>query len=277
MREINMINTTVIHATEHKLKNRIGVGTTIRNSYTLAYRALLKMFKNPEIFVDFVVLPVMFTLLFTFLFGGAISGNIPNYLPIVIPGVLLMSTFTNCTTAGSKLREDVDKGTTSRFKSMPIARIAPLAGSLTADLVRYIMGGITVFTTGYILGYRPEAGVSSVIFSILFIMFVAWCLSWVFAFISLCTKTISTASAIGVVVMFPVVFLSNAFVPAETMPRWLQYFVLHINPLSRVVIVVRQMLTYGTIGNDFWFVLLCAFALLIVFIPLTVNVYKRKA
>ena len=272
-----MTNTTIIPAAERKLKNRIGVSTTIRNSCTLAYRALLKMFKSPEILVDFVVLPVMFTLLFTFLFGGAISGNIPDYLPIVIPGVLLMSSFTNCTTAGSKLREDVDKGTTSRFKSMPIARIAPLAGSLTADLVRYLIGGITVFSMGYILGYHPEAGIPAVIFSILFIMFVAWCLSWVFAFISLSTKTISTASAIGVVVMFPLVFLSNAFVPTATMPGWMQYFVLHINPLSSVVIVVRQMLTYGTIGADFRLALFGAFALLSVFIPLTVNAYKRKA
>lgn len=272
-----MINTAIIPAAERKLKNRVGVGGAIRNSCTLAYRVLLKMSKNPEIFVDFIVLPVMFTLLFTFLFGGAISGNIPNYLHIVIPGVLLMSSFTNCTTAGSKLREDVDKGTTNRFKSMPIARIAPLAGSLTADLVRYVMGGITVFTTGYILGYHPEAGIPAVIFSILFMMFVAWCLSWVFAFISLCTKTISTASAIGVVVMFPLVFLSNAFVPAETMPGWLRFFVLHINPLSRVVTTVRQFLTYGTIGADFWLALIGAFAILALFIPLTLNTYKRKA
>ena len=130
---------------------------------------------------------------------------------------------------------------------------------------------------GYIIGYRPEAGIPAVIFSILFMMLVAWCLSWVFAFISMCTKTISTASAIGVVVMFPLVFLSNAFVPAETMPSWLQYFVLHINPLSRVVTVVRQMLTYGTTGADFWFALFGTLAILIVFIPLTVYAYNRKA
>ena len=79
-----MTNTTIIPANQRKLKNRIGVGTTIRNSCTIAYRSLLKMFKNPEIFIDFVVLPVMFTLLFTFLFGGAISGDIQSYLPIVI-------------------------------------------------------------------------------------------------------------------------------------------------------------------------------------------------
>jgi ABC-2 type transport system permease protein len=99
----------------------------------------------------------------------------------------------------------------------------------------------------------------------------------VFAFISMCTKTIATASGIGVVVMFPLVFLSNAFVPAETLPSWLQYFVLHINPLSSVVTVVRQLLTYGTIGADFWFALLGTLAILVVFIPLTLIAYERKA
>jgi ABC-2 type transport system permease protein len=99
----------------------------------------------------------------------------------------------------------------------------------------------------------------------------------VFAFISLCTKTISTASAIGVVVMFPLVFLSNAFVPAETMPGWLQYFVLNINPLSHVVTAVREFLTYSTVGTDFWLALFDAIAILVVFIPLTINAYKRKA
>jgi ABC-2 type transport system permease protein len=272
-----MTKTTIACVTERALTSRVGVGVALSNTCTLAHRALLKMMKNPEILVDFVVLPVMFTLLFTYLFGGAISGNVSNYLPIAIPGVLLMSTFTNCTTAGSKLREDVDKGTTSRFKSMPIARIAPLAGSLLADLTRYLVGGITVFSTGYILGYRPAAGVLAVILSILFVMFVSWGLSWVFAFISMCTRTISTASAIGVVVMFPLVFLSNAFVPVETMPRGLQFFVLHVNSLSHVVTAVRQLLTHGTIGADFWFALLGTLALLFVFIPLTVTAYTRKA
>jgi ABC-2 type transport system permease protein len=188
-----------------------------------------------------------------------------------------MNSFINCTTAGSKLREDVDKCTTSRFKSMPIARIAPLAGGLTADLVRYVIGGTTVFVMGYIFGYRPEAGIPAVIFSILFMMLIAWSLSWVFAFISLCTKTISTASAIDVAVMFPLVFLSNAFVPAETMPGWLQYFVLHINPLSGIVTAVRQLLTYGSTGADFWFALFSALVILVVFIPRTLIAYKRKA
>jgi ABC-2 type transport system permease protein len=77
--------------------------------------------------------------------------------------------------------------------------------------------------------------------------------------------------------MFPLVFLSNAFVPVETMSRGLQYFVLHINPLSRVVIAVRQLLTYGTIGTDFWFALFVTWAILVVFIPLTLIAYKRKA
>jgi ABC-2 type transport system permease protein len=272
-----MTATKIIPATQRELKNRVGMGFAIKNSFTMAYRALLKMLHNPSVFVEILIMPIMFTLLFTFLFGGAISGDIASYLPIIIPGILMQSYLTSCSSAGTQLREDMDKGVTSRFKSMPIARIAPLAGILIADLIRYAIAGSIVFIVGAILGYRPEAGIIAIIFSILLMMFISWCLSWLFAFIGMIAKSTTTVSALSMMVMFPLVFLSNAFVPAETMPSWLQYFVLHINPLSRVVMVVRQMLNDGTIGIDFWYALLGALVILVVFAPLTLHMYKKKA
>jgi ABC-2 type transport system permease protein len=235
------------------------------------------MLHSPESFVDVAVMPIMFTLLFTFLLGGAISGDIPSYLPIIIPGILLQTFVTSCSSAGTQLREDVDKGITNRFKSMPIARIAPLAGILIADLLRYVLAGIIVFIMGAILGYQPEAGILFIAFSILLMMAVAWCLSWLFAFIGMIVKSAGTVSMLSMLIMFPLVYLSNALVPAETLPDWLKFFVLHINPLSRVVSAVREMLAHGTIGVDFWFSLLGALVILAVFAPLTLRAYKRKA
>jgi ABC-2 type transport system permease protein len=272
-----MTNANILPASERELKSRIGVGRAIGNTLTFAYRALLKMLHDREVFTQFVIQPVIFTLLFAFLFGGAISGDIESYLPLIIPGVMLQTLFTSSSGAGTRLREDADKGTTSRFKSMPIARIAPLAGNLLADLIQYLVGGITVFITGFIIGYRLEAGIFAVFFSIIFMVFVAWCLSWMFAFISMRAKTISTASGLSFMVMFPLVFLSNAFVPVETMPGWLQFFVLHINPLSRVVSAARQLLSFGTVGADFWFAVSGTLAILAIFIPLTLVAYQRKA
>jgi ABC-2 type transport system permease protein len=108
-------------------------------------------------------------------------------------------------------------------------------------------------------------------------MLVAWCLSWLFAFIGMIAKSASTVAVLSMIVMFPLVFLSNALVPVNTMPNGLKFFVEHINPLTRVVSAVREMLTSGTISADFWFSLLGALVILAVFAPLTVGVYKRKA
>ncbi|MDR3314478.1 MAG: ABC transporter permease [Oscillospiraceae bacterium] len=272
-----MTNATITPVSQRNLKNRVRLGVTIQNAFTLAYRAVLKMLHSPESFADVAFMPIMFTLLFTFVLGGAISGNIPQYLPIIIPGILLQTFVTSCSSAGTQLREDVDKGITNRFQSMPIARIAPLAGILIADLVRYVLAGIIVFIMGAILGYRPAAGIPAMVFSVLLMMVVAWCLSWLFAFIGMIVKSAGTVSMLSMLVMFPLVYLSNALVPAETLPGWLQFFVLHINPLSRVVTAVREMLAFGTIGADFWFSLLGALILLAIFAPLTTIAYKRRA
>lgn len=272
-----MTNTSISPAAECKLKNRVGVGFAVRNSFTLAYRAVLKMLHNPGTLADVAIMPIMFTLLFAFLFGGAISGSVASYLPTIVPGILLLTAIMSCASAGTQLREDMDKGITNRFKSLPIARIAPLAGILITDLIRFTLTGIITFAISEIIGYRPEAGIAAIIFCILLMDLIAWCLAWVFAFIGISVKSAASVFSISQLVTFPLMFLSNAFVPADTLPSWLQFFVVHINPLSRVVTAAREMLTYGTIGTDFWLSLFGAFVILVVFIPLTLGIYKRKA
>ena len=271
-----MTRTAIIPATERKLKNRVSVGFAIKNALTFAHRSLIKMFRTPESFMDVALMPIMFTLLFTYLFGGAIAGDIASYLPIIVPGILIQTYLTNCGVAGMQVREDMDKSTTNRFISMPIARTAPIAGILIAEWVRFAIGGIIVFATGYVIGYRPEAGILAVIGSILLMMLIAWCLCWLFTFVAISVKSISTASATTIMIMFPLVFFSNAFVPTETLPSFLQFFVNHINPVTKAVNAVRQILAHGTIGTDFWLALFGALVILAVFIPLTLLAYKRK-
>jgi len=264
----------IIPATERNLKNRVDFGLAIKNTFTFAYRALLKAVHNPESFMDITIMPIMFTLLFTYLFGGAIAGSIANYLPIIVPGILIQTLVTSCGTSGTQLREDTEKSITNRFKSMPVAQISPLTGALTSDLIRYAIAGIIVFAVGAILGYRP--GILAIIACIAFMMLIAWCLSWLFAFIAMSVKSVSTASTLALLIMFPLTFLSNAYVPTDTLPNWLRFFADKINPLSRAVTAVRQILSTSTVGAEFWYALLAALIILIVFIPLTLRVYKRK-
>ncbi|MCR4432138.1 MAG: ABC transporter permease [Tepidanaerobacteraceae bacterium] len=270
-----MTNTAIIPAHKRDLKNHVGFGTAVKNTFTFTYRALLKVAHNPESLLDVTLMPILFTLMFTYLFGGAISGDITSYLPIIIPGILIQTCVTSCGNAGSQLREDIDKSVFNRFKSMPIARISPLAGVLTADLLRYAIAGAVVFTVGAAIGYRP--GFLNVIACIGFMMFVGWCLSWLFAFVALTAKSVSSASIYGMLIMFPLTFLSNAHVPTETMPKAVRYFAEYINPVSKAITAAHEILGNGAISTDFWLALIGSLAIFIVFVPLTLWAYKRNA
>src|SRR3954468_23195969 len=140
------------------LPARPSVAETVSQSLTMAWRATKKMRRNPEQWFDVTVQPLLFTAMFAYIFGGAISGSVENYLPIVITGILAQTALTACMATGIQLREDMDKGVFDRFKSLPIARIAPLVGPAIADLARYATAATLTLLTGFAMGYRPGGG-----------------------------------------------------------------------------------------------------------------------
>lgn len=259
-----------------KLQNRVPVLKAIRDTFTMAYRNLLKMRRTPEQFSDVVIQPVIFPIMFTYIFGGAIAGNVHSYLPIVIPGVLTMAVLTTSQVTGTQLREDMEKGVFNRFRTLPIARIAPLSGALLADTTRYFIATVLTFATGYVMGYRPGAGLGGLVAGGILTIFVAWCLSWIFAFIGVIARSAGSVQGIAFLVLFPLTFLSNAFVPIKTLPGWMQAFV-KVNPISHMVSAVRDLANTGAVGHDFWFCLLGALVVVIIFAPLTLRAYMRKA
>ena len=242
----------------------------------MAYRGLLKFRRTPEQFFDVTLQPILFTSMFVVIFGGAIAGNVHNYLPTLIPGILVQTVVTASLVTGVQLREDMDKGVFNRFKSLPIARIAPLAGALLADTVRYAIAVTLTFSMGYILGWRPGYGLLGVFSSGLLVIFFAWCISWIFAYFGVISRSAAGVQGVSILILFPLTFLSNAFVPVKTMPHWLQPFV-NGNPVSLLIGAVRQLASVGTIGHDFWFSLVGALGIVLIFAPLTVKAYMRKA
>src|ERR1700760_479484 len=150
------------------------VTETISQTLLMAWRTLKKMRRNPEQFFDVVLQPLLFTAMFAYLFGGAIAGGVQAYLPTMIPGIVAQTVLTTCMATGVQLREDMDKGVFDRFKSLPIARIAPLAGPMTADLVRYLIAASLTFVMGVIIGYRPGGGVLGVLGAIVLAVFTGW-------------------------------------------------------------------------------------------------------
>ena len=263
-------------ATDRDLTNRTSLGQTVRNTFTMAYRGIPKIRRTPEQLVDVTLQPILFTLMFTYIFGGAIAGDVTSYLPIIIPGILVQTVITTSVVTGVQLREDMDKGVFDRFRSLPIARIAPLSGALLADTVRYGIATTLTFAMGYAMGYRPAGGLGSVVLAALLVIVCSWAVSWIFAFFGVVARTASSVQGISMIVLFPLTFLSNAFVQPDTMPGWLQGFV-NVNPVSHLVTAVRELANTGTLGSDAAISLVGAAVIVAVFAPLTVRAYMRKA
>ena len=253
---------------------RVSLGETLGQTLTMAWRALKKMRRNPEQFFDVALQPILFTAMFAFVFGGAIAGDVQSYLPLMIPGILAQTVLTTCMATGTQLREDLEKGVFDRFKSLPIARIAPLAGPMVADLLRYATAATLTFGMGLVLGYRPGGGVGGVLAAILLAVITGWSLAWVFTWVGTIARSAQAVQGISMMIMFPLTFLSNAFVPVETLPGWLAAFV-RINPVSHLVTAARDLANNALVSGEAAWTLLACLIVIAIFAPLSVRSYKR--
>jgi len=269
------MTTTTHRSIGSTVQASVSIPATLSQITSLAWRALVKMRRNPEQLVDVTFMPVLFTVMFGFMFGGAISGSTASYLPTLIPGIIAMTTITACVAAGTQLREDMDKGVFDRFRSLPIARIAPLAGPMLADLIRYAIAASVTLTVGVLMGYRPSGGVLGVAAGIVLAIVTGWCLAWIFMWIGTRAKSVGAVQGLSMMVMFPLAFLSNAFAPVNTLPSWLQT-VTRINPVSHVVSALRDLMNHGTFTVQVGWALLGCATVAAIFIPLAVRSYSRR-
>ena len=247
---------------------------TVSQTMTMAWRAMVKMRRNPEQFFDVTIQPLLFTAMFTYIFGGAISGDPKGYMPIIIPGILAQTALTACMATGVQIREDMDKGVFDRFKSLPIARIAPLAGPAVADVLRYLIAATLTLAVGLAIGYRPGGGVLGALGGWALTIVAAWSLAWIFTWFGTIARSAQAVQGISMLIMFPLSFLSPAFVPTSTMPEWLQH-VVNVNPLSQVVYACRDLMNHGAVTSHVAFALIGCVVIVAVFAPLAVRSYKR--
>jgi ABC-2 type transport system permease protein len=257
-----------------RTRPRTGIAETAGQTLIMAWRALKKMRRNPEQFFDVTIQPLLFTAMFAYIFGGAISGNVQRYLPLLIPGIVAQTVLTTCMSTGVQLREDMEKGVFDRFKSLPMARVAPLAGPMVADLVRYLIAAGLTFVMGVILGYRPGGGALGVLGAIVLAMFTGWTLAWIFTWIGTIARSARAVQGISMMILFPLTFLSNAFVPVTTLPGWLAAFV-KVNPVSHLVSATRGLANQGVVNSEAGWTLLASLVVIAVFAPLSVRSYRR--
>lgn len=247
----------------------------VSTSLTFWWRAMLKIKHVPEQLFDVTAFPIMFLLMFTYLFGGALAGSTGAYLQEVLPGILVMTVAMITMYTGLTLNRDITKGVHDRFRSLPIWRPSTLVGPLLADAVRYTLASTVILTLGLVLGFRPQAGITGVVSGVWVLLVFAFGLSWIWTMLGIVMRSEQALMGLSMMILFPLTFVSNVFVPPDTLPPWLEAFV-NVNPITIVVTAVRGLMHGQPVGGDIVVVFAISAALVAVFGPLTMLVYRRK-
>lgn len=267
------ISTTAPRARE--LTPRVHPMEGLRQSLTLAWRTVVQVRHNPWELSDFSFQPIMFVLLFTFVFGGAIAGDWRAYLQFMLPGMLVMNMLFVTLYVAQGLNMDLTKGVFDRFRSLPIARWAPLAGRIAADQVKQIWSILLVLAVGLVLGFRLDGGVLGLLGATLLLLAFALAFSWVSVLIGLVAKDPERVQIFGFTAIFPLTMVSNVFVATETMPGWLQAFV-KVNPVSILADATRGLIHGGPVATPVLQSLAWAAVIAAVFAPVSVRAFKRR-
>ena len=245
-------------------------------SLTYGWRALLKIKHIPEQLFDVTVFPIMMTVMFTYIFGGAIAGSVDGYVQWLIPGIFVQTMIMITMYTGLTLNRDISKGVFDRFRSLPTWRPAQLVGALLGDQIRYVLAGTIILIVGFVMGFRPEGGLTGVVMAFVLLLLFSFSLSWVWTVISLLVRTEQAAMGISMFIMMPLTFASNIFVDPGTMPSWLQGAV-EVNPVSVVVTAIRELMAgMGDFGSVTLVLVYCA-VLIGVFGPVSMYFYNRKS
>jgi ABC transporter DrrB family efflux protein len=252
--------------------------SAITDTAVITGRNLRHFIRQPDLLTFSTIQPVIFVLLFVYVFGGAVSRSLPHgitYVDFLLPGIFVQSVTFRASQTAVGLSEDLERGVVDRFRSMPIARSAVLAGRTVADLVRNILIIGLMIAVGYAVGFRFHGGAAGAIACIAVVAAFGFALSWIFAFVALTVRGAEAAQTAGFVVIFPLVFASSVFVPVSTLPHWLQAFA-KISPVTITADAARSLALFGTPASvgaaAAWIA-----GLLAVFIPLSVWRYRRMS
>jgi ABC transporter DrrB family efflux protein len=246
----------------------------VSDTLVLAKRSLLRIPRQPDLLVGFTVQPVMFVLLFVYVFGGAIETPGLDYVDFLIPGIIVQSMVFGGFVTALGLSEDLKKGLVDRFRSLPMSRSAVVTGRTLADVVTNVVQLVVMIGVGLAVGFRFATSAPEIVAGILLLLLIGYAFSWVFAFIGLTASSPEAANAFGFTVLFPLTFVSSAFVPVESMPSWLQPIAEH-NPFTTMVNAARALFVGTPAGNDVWLAIGWSLAIIAVFGPLAAWRYRR--
>jgi oleandomycin transport system permease protein len=268
-------DTTVI--TPRALRRRISVRQTLANSLTLAWRNVMQLKHSPEKLMDVTLMPIVFLVLFLYVFGGVVAGSTHAYLEQLLPGLVGQMAMFATMTLGTALCDDIHKGVFDRFRSLPIARSAPLIGAVIGDSLRFCVVMVVLTGFGSALGFRFHTGPLDIVaaYALAYVFYLAVC--WISVLIGLVAPSPQTVQGISMIWTMPLVFGSSVLLAnTRTMPGWLQAWV-KVNPVSDLADSVRALTIGGPVGDHALITLGWAIGIVIVTFPLALRLYRRRA
>jgi len=260
--------------------------TAIADGHVVAKRNVIKIKRVPEILVFVLLSPIMFVLLFAYVFGGAIDVAGSSYREFLIAGILAQTVIFGATFTGAGLADDMQKGIIDRFRSLPMSRSAVLVGRTASDIIYNALSITIMALTGLVVGWGIRTSVAEAALGFGLLLLFAYAFSWVMAFVGLLVPSVEVINNASFMVIFPLTFVSNAFVPLETLPGPLQTFA-EWNPVSALTQAVRELFgnippgtpepTAWPLQNPVLYTLIWVMIILAIFAPLSVRQYKRAA
>jgi ABC-2 type transport system permease protein len=259
---------------------------TVTDSVTITRRNLIKVKRVPDLIVFATLSPIMFVLLFRYVFGSAIPIEGIGYAEFLLPGIFAQTVVFGSTITGASIADDLQKGLIDRFRSLPMARSAVLIGRTLADLGLNVITIVVMALTGLAVGWRIHSSIAEAAAGFVLLLLFAFAISWVMAFVGLLVRTPEVVNNASFIVIFPLTFIANTFVPTNNFPTVLKA-IADWNPVSAVVQAARQLFgntapsletsTAWSLQHPVPYVLLWVAALLAVFVPLSVRTYQRTA
>jgi len=246
-----------------------------RQGLTLAWRSVTKFRHSPDQLLDVITLPIVLVLVFVFLFGNAVAGSTHAYLQYVLPGIAVQALMFASLGIGLGLNTDLRSGIFDRFRSLPIARSAPLIGYILGNAAKFVLCLVLVFALGAAVGFRTHGSIPAILAACVLIIVFAFAVSWVMALVGLVAKSPAALTAFSFVLIMPLTFGSSVFVPTGRLPGWLQAWV-KINPVTDVSNAARGLMLSLPLGGGAAASLLWALGIVAVFAPLATWTYRRQ-
>jgi ABC-2 type transport system permease protein/oleandomycin transport system permease protein len=248
----------------------------VTDTMIVAERNLTRIKRAPDLLTAFTIQPVMFLLLFVYVFGGAIRTPGYDYKDFLLPGIMVQNIAFGGFVTALGLNEDLNKGLIDRFRSLPMARPAVLAGRTLSDVATNFLSITVLLGTGLIIGFSFHASALKIVAGLALLVLFGYAFSWVFALLGLLVSSPESANSLGFIAVFPLTFISSAFVPVDSMPSALRWFA-DVNPFTVVVNAMRSLWVGAPAGNSVWGAFVWALVILAIFAPLAVWRYRRAA